>query len=500
MNELHPIEIQILKVLTKSKKPVDDIIKKSKMDQGQVRKALAWLSDKGLINVEESGEQLLSLGVNGVIALKKGLPEKRFLNLIKTEGKDIAFVRNHLSSDEFNNSMGFLKRQGFIIFLDGKVKPTSLGLEFLNQKTDEEKMLELLSERELDYHTLPKGMQETCEKLSKRKDVLVSKDYINREYSINSKGAEALDEAKDKNYIGKLTPEMLREGVSGEFRPYNITAPAPVVYPGRKHFLRDIADRVKEIFIEMGFQEMKSDYVETAFWNFDVMFFPQDHPGREVMDTYYLTNPKSGKIPSEFTDVVKEIQENGGTTGSTGHGIEWSAEVAKKLILRAHTTQTTFRILSKGLIPPYKFFSIDRVFRNETLDAHHLNEFHQIEGFVVGDGLTLRHLTAMFKKFYEKMGVKEIRFKPTYNPYTEPSMEIFGKLPGSDKWIEIGNSGIFRPETLKPMGVNVPVIAWGLALERLVPFQYDIKDIRQVLGHFVDIDSIRNSKILRRLV
>ncbi|PIN99696.1 phenylalanine--tRNA ligase subunit alpha [archaeon CG10_big_fil_rev_8_21_14_0_10_43_11] len=497
---LHPLETHILKILSNKPQRVIDIIKKTGLDQGQVRKALAWLADKELAHVDQEAQQIISLGQSAKKSRISGLPEKRVLKIVEKSPQPMSIIRAKLDSDEFNHAIGFLKKQGYVSILDGVVHATSLGRGYYYSKTDEERVLELLFEKEYDYHLLPEELQTTVHELAKRKGMIEIKNRVQRAYNITKKGVEKRSKVQDKALTGKLTPALLKKKEWGLFREYDIHVTAPRVYGGRKHVLREIEKRVKEIFIEMGFEEMRSNFVDTAFWNFDVMFFPQDHPGREIMDTYYLDFPKEGNIPRGLAKKIKDIHETGGSTGSKGHQYEWSERVANQLLLRAHTTQTSFRYLAKGRAPPYKYFSVDRVFRNETLDATHLNEFHQIEGFVVAKGLTLKNLCGMFKEFYQKIGVNKVKFKPTYNPYTEPSMEIFGYWESQKKWLELGNSGMFRPETLKPLGITVPVIAWGLALERLVPFQYKVDDIRQVLGHFVDIDSIRNAHLIRGLI
>lgn len=104
-----------------------------------------------------------------------------------------------------------------------------------------------------------------------------------------------------------------------------------------------------------------------------------------------------------------------------------------------------------------KYFSIDRVFRNETLDPTHLCEFHQVEGLIVDKNIGLSHLLGIMATFFKKIGIKDLKYKPAYNPYTEPSLEIFVYHPLLGKWIEIGNSGIFRPEMLTPMGFDSDV-------------------------------------------
>lgn len=119
-------------------------------------------------------------------------------------------------------------------------------------------------------------------------------------------------------------------------------------------------------------------------------------------------------------------------------------EEAQKNLLRTHTTAVSARMLyklanQKGGFVPAKYFSIDRVFRNETLDATHLAEFHQVEGVVADSNLTLGDLIGVIAEFFKRLGITQIEFKPAYNPYTEPSMEIFCFHPGLKKWIEVNN-------------------------------------------------------------
>jgi phenylalanyl-tRNA synthetase alpha chain len=146
-----------------------------------------------------------------------------------------------------------------------------------------------------------------------------------------------------------------------------------------------------------------------------------------------------------------------------------------------------------------KLFSIDRVFRNETLDATHLAEFHQVEGVVADKGINLCHLMGIMKEFFGRLGIHKLRFKPAYNPYTEPSMEVFAFHEGLNKWVEVGNSGMFRPEMLLPMGIpeDVNVIAWGLSLERPTMIRYGYDNIRDLVGPRVDLQMVYKSPICR---
>ncbi|CAG8439192.1 9998_t:CDS:2 [Ambispora gerdemannii] len=244
-------------------------------------------------------------------------------------------------------------------------------------------------------------------------------------------------------------------------------------------------------------------FVESSFWNFDTLFQPQQHPARDAHDTFFLKDPAtSTRFPMDYLERVKKVHSIGGY-GSTGYGYNWKIEEAQKLLLRTHTTAVSssmlYKLAQEKSFKPVKYFSIDRVFRNETVDATHLAEFHQVEGVIADKGLTLGDLIGFMNTFFEKMGVKDIRFKPAFNPYTEPSMEIFSYHPGLGQWVEIGNSGMFRPEMLEPMGLDpdVRVIAWGLSLERPTMIKYGISNIRELLGHKVNLEMIENNPICR---
>jgi len=149
-----------------------------------------------------------------------------------------------------------------------------------------------------------------------------------------------------------------------------------------------------------------------------------------------------------------------------------------------------------SLEPPQRYFSVEKVYRNDTLDATHLLEFFQIEGWVMAEDLSVRDLMGTFTEFYGHFGIEDIRFKPHYNPYTEPSFELFGTHPRTGEVIEIGNSGIFRPEVLNPLGVDADVMAWGLALERLLMLTHGFEDIRDVHGTLADIDFLRETEVV----
>uniref|UniRef100_A0A0K8TKU5 phenylalanine--tRNA ligase n=1 Tax=Tabanus bromius TaxID=304241 RepID=A0A0K8TKU5_TABBR len=304
-----------------------------------------------------------------------------------------------------------------------------------------------------------------------------------------------------------LTADMLANDMwkNLKFKPYNFNAKGVPLPCGHLHPLMKVRTEFRQIFLEMGFTEMPTNnYVESSFWNFDALFQPQNHPARDAQDTFFVSNPeKSHKFPLEYLKRVATVHSKGGY-GSIGYGSDWKIEEAQKNVLRTHTTAVTARMLYKLMndneeFKPVKYFSIDKVFRNETLDATHLAEFHQVEGVVADRGLSLGHLIGILHEFFKKLGMTELTFKPAYNPYTEPSMEIFCFHPGLGKMIEVGNSGMFRPEMLLPMGLppDVRVIAWGLSLERPTMIKYGINNIRELIGPKVDLKMVQESPICR---
>ncbi|KAG0004766.1 Phenylalanyl-tRNA synthetase, beta subunit, cytoplasmic [Modicella reniformis] len=318
-----------------------------------------------------------------------------------------------------------------------------------------------------------------------------------------------------------LTADMLANGSwrTLTFKKYNFAGNPP--QGGHLHPLMKVREEFRKIFFELGFEEMPTNkYVESSFWNFDALFQPQQHPARDAHDTFFLlahltlehlvhVDPATSSNFSdmEYVNRVKEVHSHGGY-GSIGYGYDWKIEEAEKLILRTHTTSVSSNMLYRlaqetkangGVFRPAKFFSIDRVYRNETVDATHLAEFHQVEGVIADKNLTLGDLIGFMQVFFEKMGIPSIKFKPAFNPYTEPSMEIFSWHPGLEKWVELGNSGMFRPEMLGAMGLDpdVRVIAWGLGLERPTMIKYGLDNIRELLGHKVDLDMIQSNSACR---
>ncbi|KAI3445570.1 hypothetical protein Pfo_002235 [Paulownia fortunei] len=337
-------------------------------------------------------------------------------------------------------------------------------------------------------------------------------DALKRRKLINSQIWKGYTVKKGPKYTTtrkKVATDLTRENLQRgdwkeiEFKEYNFLAKGQPTECGCPHPLLKVRRQIQMIFLQMGFEEMPTNnFVESSFWNFDALFQPQQHPARDSHDTFFLKEPSTTRsLPEEYVERVKRVHESGGY-GSRGYGYEWKREEANKNLLRTHTTAVSSRMLyalAQGPFAPKRYYSIDRVFRNEAVDRTHLAEFHQIEGLICDRGLTLGHLIGVLHDFFSRLGMSKLKFKPAYNPYTEPSMEIFSYHEGLQKWVEVGNSGMFRPEMLLPMGLpeDVQVIAWGLSLERPTMILYGIDNIRDLFGHKVDLSLIKRNPICR---
>ncbi|MEX0569216.1 MAG: phenylalanine--tRNA ligase subunit alpha [Candidatus Njordarchaeota archaeon] len=481
----------------------DDILKATELDQAEISRALLWLENKKIVRRIPKTEEKYILSKKGETYASRPLPESILLEALKKSKKiELSkLAKIGLSKEEIGGAIGIL---------------TKLGLAKISKENNKKYIV--LTKKGEGFDILPteKAIRDIIrrtgipkEEFSKDIKILLSRGLVRKEQitswdiELTDFGKQLLDEGiPEIEFIEQLTPEIISSGIWKEkiIRWYDVEAWTPKIWGGRKHPLKFLMEKIKRIFLDMGFREMKSYWVDTEFWCFDSMWIPQDHPAREMQSTFWLENPHKGTIKDDdLANLVKEIQENGGDTGSSGWRLPWSKEIAQRCILRTHTTATTFRVLGYGIRrkkikPPIKFFAVGRVFRNETIDWKHLAEFHQIEGFVIAPNLTLRSLMGYIKEFYSRIGIKKIRFKPTYNPYTEPSMEIFAWHSKTGRWVEVGNSGMFRPESLAPYGVDWPTVAWGLALERLAMLIWNIEDIRKVLGPSVDLDWVRTYK------
>ncbi|KAL5015727.1 hypothetical protein ScPMuIL_005316 [Solemya velum] len=449
--------------------------------------------DGRIINVKQQSHKKVELTDEGRQVADRGSHEALIFNAVPVEG----ILQSELMKTVPNAKIGFSKAMqlGWV-----RMDKGAEGGPRVFRKVDSiEDCVQqcLLKIASMDLDDLPNSQRAEYKKRKLITEFQVTSYFI-------SKGPEfTLSIVKPET---ELTAEMLTTGSWKEktFKPLNFDALGIMPPSGHLHPLLKVRAEFRQIFLEMGFTEMPTNnYIESSFWNFDALFQPQQHPARDAHDTFFVSEPQHAhEFPMEYLERVKEVHSEGGY-GSQGYRYDWKIEEAKTNLLRTHTTAVTARMLYKlaqeKVFRPVKYFSIDRVFRNETLDATHLAEFNQIEGVVADYGLTLGDLKGVIQEFFHKADIKRLRFKPAYNPYTEPSMEIFGYHEGLKKWVEIGNSGLFRPEMLLPMGLpeGVAVLGWGLSCERPTMIKYKIDNIRELIGTKVNLQMVYDNPLCR---
>lgn len=452
------------------------------------------LQAAGLIDAEEQKHASYALTQEATSYLQAGSPEAQVFAAVPQEG---------IAQQQIIQKLGAVGSLGFGQAMKEKwiVLDKSSGQPVAKRKvesiTDEvQSVLQCIADG--NSEAVPK---QTADALKKRRMLT---PVTSTTYKLTKGPKFALQR---KRAATDLTQDLLQSGAwrDHEFKAYNFNALGLPPSGGHLHPLLKVRSQFRKIFVAMGFEEMMTNaYVENSFWNFDALFQPQQHPARDAHDTFFLTQPAmtpASRLPADYLERVKATHEHGGY-GSIGYGYSWKVAEAEKNLLRTHTTAVSSRMLYKLAqegFRPAKYFSIDRVFRNEAIDKTHLAEFHQIEGVVCDRGLTLKDLIGTLKMFFDRLGLKKLRFKPAYNPYTEPSMEIFSYSDELEKWMEVGNSGMFRPEMLRPMGLpeDVSVIAWGLSLERPTMILYGIDNIRDLFGHKVSLNLIRKNPLCR---
>jgi len=476
---LHPIERKVLASLRDAPKVFDLLVSSSGLLPDQVRRSISWLSSKGLVTTTE---------VSSVEFSASGLPpELTFLERLRESGGEasVAFLRTALGEDRsFSAAMGRAVSGRWV-----EVKEGITGQFVVLKDREAGKALQdlvALLKKGASEASIPAAQKDTLTDLVKRG--LVAKEETKTvSVSITADGVEALKSAAEEGFE-KLTPEILSSiratGLDVKLRPIDVTASAPQFHPGRRHPVKEIIAEVREVYLSMGFKEIIGEAVQPAFWNFDALFTPQDHPARELQDTFYVKDMRDQRISrSGVVANVAAAHEAGWKTGSKGWRYKWNVEEARRLVLRTHNTAVTVQATRDSGGAETRVFSVAKVYRNESLDYKHLAELHQMEGIVIGDGLNLRHLIGVLTKFYGKLGMSGVKLWPSYFPYTEPSMQVMVYYDKVGKWLEMGGSGIFRPEVTWPLGVKKPVIAWGCGLERLLMLRLGMEDIRELYNN-----------------
>ncbi len=503
MVELRGQEQQILEVLEKlhGKAPVEQLMYEANLSDAAVMRAALTLQEKNLVIIHAEMETIVKLTAEGESYAEHGLPERRLTNaVLALNGKatlNEAAAKAGLEKQFIQIALGWTQRKKWLVY-DSKTNILSSAFS-PEDGTDEKLLISLLNSTEtLTINKLTDEERNAVQTLKKR-NLLTTADKTTRILQLTPNGKTTLQTAtKQAEEVTQLTPELIITGKwqTTKLTPYNITAPVANMWPGKKHPYIAFLEEVREKLVELGFKEMTGTAVETSFFNFDALFTPQDHPAREASGIYFIKEPKYGDTDPycDIVENVKQTHENGWKTGSTGWKYKYSTQEAKRLILRGHGTCLSARTLaSKELQVPSKYFSIARVYRPEITDKTHLSEFNQVEGIVVDEKLTLKDLLGVLGKFaLEIAGADKVRFKPDYFPFTEPSVELSAYKKGYG-WVEFGGSGIFRPEVTQPLGVNVPVIAWGLGVDRLFMMKAGIGDIRSIFS--TDLDWLRRKQV-----
>ena len=472
---------------------VTDIEKQTALDHAAVMRASLSLAQKNLIRISGAIQPFTTITEEGRAYATDGLPEKRMLEVLAEYGSGAADVianRAGLTRKQAQISLGWLRRKGWADFIRRAGRTvltiTKAGEGALSRRlADEQLLAKLVEVSSIAVDELPDELKAALGTLKERGLVSVEKK-IQRRLTLSDLGNQVLALGFELvEEVSQLTHDLLVSGRWREvkFRRYDVTAPGAPIYPGKVHPQQRVIDELREILLELGFVEIRSNLVESEFWNFDALFQAQDHPAREIHDSLSLSKPERTKLPSPALGKRVAAAHERGVVGSTGWGYKFNIEVSRRPVLCSQTTAATVRYLASHLEPPVKVFCVDRVYRHEKIDYKHLAEFYQAEGIVMDPKLTLRDMLGYLKQIAIKLGFPKIRFRPGYFPFTEPSAEADIYHEERREWIEVLGAGIFRPEMLCPLGIRYPVLAWGIGLTRLAMLRLKLEDIRDLFSN-----------------
>ena len=442
---LHEIEKKIILTLTKNPTQTQEQLGTSTdLSTDQIRRGIEWLKLKGLANIDESTSSFLRLGKNGLESLEKGLPERRLINMLKDGPKLLSELQQEIGA-AFGPAMGLARKNMWIHVSNEKISVANPPMELPGEKT-----LSQIAEGKVSSNLVDKKDLST---LLKRPEFVIE------------------DISKIKEITLTDTAKTLK--ISDDSGAIDVEANVPETFVARTHPLKDTIDEIREIFVSLGFSEIIGNMTQSSFWNFDALFTPQDHPARELQDTFFLDGIISKKTGT--SEQIKKVSES----HKKNWRYLWDINEARKTVLRTHTTCVTIKHLAENKPDEARIFSLGRVFRNEKVSYKHLVEFNQIEGVVVGKNTTLRDLMGIQREFYKRIGITKIKFWPTFFPYTEPSLQTMVYNERLGKWVELFGMGIFRPEVTKPLGITKPVLAWGGGIERIAMLKYELDDVRE---------------------
>lgn len=495
---LREIDARVLSALAQESAPlaVTVLAERLGLDQSPVSGAATLLAEDELVVVSETTTSELRLGPKAKALPGREFPERQVARALARAGgssgirelPEAGGIEARLIGDSLRwlATRGWAVKEGGTLVLGAAWSAGEPPLEpdesLVAALPDGEGFAqEALAERGIDA-------QAALSALAARPGYVEIRERRSRLVALTEKGRELVaGGVAAKAEVTELTTELLVSGrwKEVEFRAYDVTISGPRIVAGKIHPFRDILDTTRSVFLEMGFDETASPWVESGFWDFDALFQPQDHPARDMQDTFYVARPDRAKLPAE--DVVARVaatHEDGGATGSIGWRTRWERSLAEACVLRTHTTASTIRALAADPTAPRKVFCVGPVFRRETIDYKHLPVFHQVDGIVIDEDASFAALLGLLGTFYRKMGFPRFQFRPAFFPYTEPSVEIFVWMDSRKDWVEMGGAGVFRPEVTEPLGCRHPVLAWGLGLERLAMFRLGLQDIRELyLAH-----------------
>ena len=441
----HDIEKKIINSLKKNPIQTPETLENSThLLPDQIRRGIEWLKLKNLAIVDESKSSTLSLGKNGVDSFKKGLPERRLLNLLTNGPRKLSDLQKELGF-VFGPAMGLCRKNNWIETSSDEIIIKKIPSILPGEKTLQQIASGTLSKDQIDEIDLAE--------LLKRPDFIIENIMTSKKISLTD-SAKSMDVSKTSGAI-------------------DVEANVPELFVARTHPLKDTIDEIREIFVTLGFSEIFGNMTQSSFWNFDALFTPQDHPARELQDTFFLDDVSTKKIGT--AEQIRKVSES----HKKNWRYQWDINEARKMVLRTHTTCVTIKHLAENKPDEARIFSLGRVFGNEKVSYKHLVEFNQIEGIVVGKDANLRNLMGIQREFYKRIGITKIKFWPTFFPYTEPSLQTMVYNEKLGKWIELFGMGIFRPEVTKPLGITKPVLAWGGGIERIAMLKYGLTDVRE---------------------
>jgi|TARA_B100000959_G_scaffold96205_1_gene102029 phenylalanyl-tRNA synthetase alpha chain len=441
----HDIEKKIILSLKNNTTQTAETLETStELSSDQVRRGIEWLKLKDLAIVDESKTSTISLGKNGLESFQKGLPERRLLDLLNKGPRKLSDLQKELGF-VFGPAMGLARKNNWV-----NVSSDQISLKNNPSVLPGEKTLKNIGKNKLSVGKIDKN---DLSVLLKRPDFIVEEITKTKKISLTESAKSIV--------------------LSDSSGAIDVESKVPEIFVARTHPLKDTLDEIREIFVTLGFSEIIGNLTQSSFWNFDALFTPQDHPARELQDTFYLDGISAKKIatPEQIRKVSESHKKN--------WRYNWDINEARKMALRTHTTCVTIKHLAEQKPDEARIFSLGRVFRNEKVSYKHLVEFNQIEGVVVGKDANLRNLMGIQREFYKRIGITKIKFWPTFFPYTEPSLQTMVYNERLGKWIELFGMGIFRPEVTKPLGITKPVLAWGGGIERIAMLKYGLDDVRE---------------------